>query len=178
MTVIWVGRVSKWGRAGLSHLNQEKPVRRPSAQIVLISHGCQWHPCILRPSPVESRVSIVSLSGRIIALPNSCVAHHVVRNVGFIVTRIGLNHPKRPLVKVVPLAALLVGVCLLELSCGGGSNSTSTTPPPPPRREAPRNGLLYAASNNATTGGIAKSTDHGATWTPLNTGLILTGGCA
>ena len=37
---------------------------------------------------------------------------------------------------------------------------------------------MYAASNNVTTGGIARSTDHGATWTPLTKGLILAGGCA
>jgi hypothetical protein len=32
-------------------------------------------------------------------------------------------------------------------------------------------GTMYCAANNASTGGIAKSTDHGATWTPINTGL-------
>lgn len=98
------------------------------------------------------------------------------------------------------IALVILGMCFLQASCGGGSNSgTTTTPPPPPptTRGAPQwtmvgntgyvqtwgiifdsVGNMYAASNNATTGGIAKSTDHGATWTPLTTGLILTGGCA
>jgi hypothetical protein len=32
-------------------------------------------------------------------------------------------------------------------------------------------GAMYCGSNNATTGGIAKSIDHGVTWTPINAGL-------
>ena len=113
---------------------------------------------------------------------------------------IGLNIPKQSRAGFSWLAPVLIGFCLLQASCGGGSSSTSTTPPPTPPptpRGAPQwtlvgntrfvqtwglvfdnAGNMYAASNNAATGGIAKSTDHGATWTPLTTGLILTGGCA
>lgn len=32
-------------------------------------------------------------------------------------------------------------------------------------------GIIYCAANNLKTGGLAKSTDHGVTWSPLNTGI-------
>jgi hypothetical protein len=34
-------------------------------------------------------------------------------------------------------------------------------------------GTMYCGANNPSTGGVAKSTDHGVTWTPINTGLSL-----
>ena len=98
------------------------------------------------------------------------------------------------------LALVLISVVASMMSCGGGSSGSSGNnppPPPPPSGSAPQwtrvgntgmaqtwgtvfdnAGNMYAASNNATTGGIAKSTDHGATWTALNTGLVLTNNCA
>jgi hypothetical protein len=38
-------------------------------------------------------------------------------------------------------------------------------------------GNMYAASNNATTGGLARSTDKGKTWTSIMTGIDLAAGC-
>jgi hypothetical protein len=38
-------------------------------------------------------------------------------------------------------------------------------------------GNMYAASNNATTGGLARSTDKGKTWTSIMTGIDLSAGC-
>jgi len=93
---------------------------------------------------------------------------------------------------------LLSGLMAAMTACGGGSSSSSGgNPPPPPSGNAPQwarvgntgmsqtwglifdnAGNMYAASNNATTGGIAKSTDHGVSWTALNNGLSLTNNCA
>jgi hypothetical protein len=84
-------------------------------------------------------------------------------------------------------------------ACGGGSNSPSNNLPPPPNPTpgaAPswslvgntgmaqtwgllfdNAGNMYAASNNATTGGLARSTDKGKTWTAIMSGIDLSAGC-
>ena len=101
--------------------------------------------------------------------------------------------------KKFPLAFGVL-VCLLHVACGGGSSSSSSTPnppsPPPTGSTAPswtlvgntglvqtwgitfdNAGNMYAAANNPTTGGLARSTDKGKTWTPLMTGIDLGAGC-
>jgi hypothetical protein len=98
--------------------------------------------------------------------------------------------------KFLPLAVFALLICA---GCGGGSGTTSPTPPTPPTPTpgaAPAwtligntglvqtwgilfdtAGNMYAASNNPTTGGLAKSTNKGVTWSPIMSGIDLIAGC-
>src|SRR5271165_5429393 len=93
---------------------------------------------------------------------------------------------------------LAISTLFLCVACGGGSSSSSNNPPPPnPTPSAApswtlvgNTGLvqtwgilfdkarnMYAAANNSTTGGLARSTDKGKTWSPIMTGIDLSAGC-
>jgi len=97
------------------------------------------------------------------------------------------------------LLTLAVFTCLLYVACGGGSSNSSNSPnppSPPPNGAGPswtlvgntglvqtwgiifdNAGNMYAAANNPTTGGLARSTDKGKTWTPIMNGIDLVVGC-
>jgi hypothetical protein len=96
---------------------------------------------------------------------------------------------------LLPVVVLTLLICL---GCGGSSSGTSNNnPPPPSSSSAPvwtlvgntglvqtwgiffdRAGVMYAASNGGQgIGGLAKSTNKGATWSPIMSGIDLTAGC-